>query len=539
MRQAGLVAGCCAALSITAAAQGPSAPGGVVDLAGMAASLDLTETGVRRWLAQLGAGELGASDEQLMAVSLTGTPLLDRRGGSGSSVRLDRELDTLLREPDRSIVLIHNHPASGGLSAADIGQLAKAGVAAIVAVGHDGSVFAAAAGPQFDRDFFEARQHAVARAEVFKRLRADWPSGRLSVPVSDAHLSHLVTLALARANVVRYWFELRGVNRESFDAARLMFGRAVAGAADRLRKNTQRARHPGQALAFPAERARQHSTLPIAVPFEPAPSPYVVIRVPVAGGPCAALIFDTGTNTTLLAPALAARVGLTAGYATEVESLNRSTRATKGEVRGIGFDGAVPAAPRIAVSANVSALHGVAKSVTGIYGHNWLSGIDYVIDYEAKRIMMGLPALPPFAGRDRVPLSWIAERPAVAAVVRAHAVEPYTARFVLDSGADHVSVFGRAAKRLALAVDSGRTMLIDDGFARAEVPTASISLIVGGIERSVRAEIRSDITDREEDGLLPTSVFRQVLVSASEGVVVFNRRVPAPDGLAPQRPCAE
>ena len=431
MRQAGLLAGCCAALSITAAAQVPSAPGRVVDLAGMAASLDLTETGVRRWLAQLGAGELGASDEQLMAVSLTGTPLLDRRGGSGSSVRLDRELDTLLREPDRSIVLIHNHPASGGLSAADIAQLAKAGVAAIVAVGHDGSVFAAAAGPRFDRDFFEDRQHAVARAEVVKRLRADWPSGRLSVPVSDAHLSHLVTLALARANVVRYWFELRGVNRESFDAARLVFARAVAGAAARLGKNTHRALHPGSSLALPAERARQHSTVPIAVPFEPAPSPYSVIRVPVAGGPCAALIFDTGTNTTVLAPALAARAGLTAGYATEVESLNRSTGATKGEVRGIGFDGAVS------------------------------------------------PSIP--AG----------------------------------------------------------TMLIDDGFARREVPTASLNLIVGGIERPVRAAIRSDITDREEDGLLPTSVFRQVLVSASEGVVVFNRRVPAPDGVTPQRPCAE
>ncbi|HET7219409.1 MAG TPA: hypothetical protein VFJ02_15235 [Vicinamibacterales bacterium] len=245
MPQAEFLAVCCATLSI-AAAQVPPAPGRIVDLARMAASLDLTETGVRRWLEQLGAGSLGAPGEQLMAVSPTGTPLLDRRGGSGSSVRLDPELDTLLREPDRSVVLIHNHPASGGLSAADVGQLAKAGVAAIVAVGHDGSVFAAAAGPQFDRDFFEERQYAVARAEVFKRLRAEWPSGRLSVPVSDAHLSHLVTLALARANVVRYWFELRGVNRESFEAARFIFGRAVTGAADRLRKNAHRERHPGR-----------------------------------------------------------------------------------------------------------------------------------------------------------------------------------------------------------------------------------------------------------------------------------------------------
>ena len=50
-----------------------------------------------------------------------------------------------------SAVLVHNHPSSVGLSAADIGQLSKPGVAAIVAIGHDGSVFVASAGRAMNR----------------------------------------------------------------------------------------------------------------------------------------------------------------------------------------------------------------------------------------------------------------------------------------------------------------------------------------------------------------------------------------------------
>ena len=62
-----------------------------------------------------------------------------------------------------AVVLVHNHPANAGLSAADTQQLAKPGVAAIVAVGHDGSVFIASAGPRLNRDFFEMRSMHLPR----------------------------------------------------------------------------------------------------------------------------------------------------------------------------------------------------------------------------------------------------------------------------------------------------------------------------------------------------------------------------------------
>src|SRR5262249_36406855 len=128
---------------------------------------------------------------------------------------------------------------------------------------------------------------------------------------------------------------------------------------------------------------------PVVVPFEPAPSPFIVIRVPVAGGPCESLIFDTGTNTTVLAPSLAARIGLSGGPATTLQSLNGSVRAIKGEVRGIGFDGIPARGPRLAIATNLAGLRGFASALAGIYGHNWLTETDYLIDYGARRIVMG------------------------------------------------------------------------------------------------------------------------------------------------------
>jgi hypothetical protein len=74
---------------------------------------------------------------------------------------------------------------------------------------------------------------------------------------------------------------------------------------------------------------------------------------------------------------------------------------------------------------------------------------------------------PPAGGRSAV-LTWAANRPAIAVTVRAHNVEAFTARLVLDSGADAAVLFARPAKAVRRA-DAGRTMMIDSGFGMYKV----------------------------------------------------------------------
>jgi hypothetical protein len=234
LRGLGLVFAC-VAFGTATGTSGASAPGRSIDLTRLASSLDLSERGAATWLAQLEANGSDPSAERLLAVTPTGERLMERDGGR-SSVSVGVEMDTLLRQEGRYVVLIHNHPSNAGLSAADIGQLAKPGVAAIVAVGHDGSVFVAAPGRRMDPDHVEDRQYAQASAEVTRRLRRDWPLEHVPFAIADAHLNHLVARALAGTGVIDYWFALRGTSRDSYERARLVFGQVVAGTTAQLKQ---------------------------------------------------------------------------------------------------------------------------------------------------------------------------------------------------------------------------------------------------------------------------------------------------------------
>jgi hypothetical protein len=221
------------ALTLLAAMSG-EAQERIPGLENLASRIDLTEPGVRRWLERLGAGSGGPLAERLLAVSPAGDILMER-DGERSMTRIDGEFRSLLLRPDLEVILVHNHPANAGLSGADMRQLANPAVAAVVAIGHDGSVYMAAAGPRFDAGSFVERQYAFADAEVTRRLRAERLSTQIPIAAAEAHFSHLLALTLARAGVVQYWFSLRGPSRDSYAQARIVFGRVVVGAAARLK----------------------------------------------------------------------------------------------------------------------------------------------------------------------------------------------------------------------------------------------------------------------------------------------------------------
>jgi hypothetical protein len=207
--------------------------GGGSDLQAVAARLKLTASGARRWLDALGVTPGQVAPERLLAVSVTGEVLLTQHGGE-SSVALGLELDLRLLDGANAIVLVHNHPGSASLSANDLAQLAKPGVAAVVAVGHDGSIYLALRGPRYDVAGFEPRQYEVARREIRRRLLIERSAGAVSLVGADAHFSHLAALALATAGIIEYRAVLATDSRASFELSRVAFGHVAAGAAGAL-----------------------------------------------------------------------------------------------------------------------------------------------------------------------------------------------------------------------------------------------------------------------------------------------------------------
>jgi hypothetical protein len=256
------------------------------------------------------------------------------------------------------------------------------------------------------------------------------------------------------------------------------------------------------------------------VPFQAAPQPYVVIAVPIKGRGCAPLVFDTGTNLSILAPELARALDFEPTRAIEVASASGRAQASIGAISGVGF---ARNGPTAVVAADLAALRNLAGNVSGIFGQSLLGTEDYLIDYEARRIV--------FADAGRLaarlsgpssPLEWSEGRPAIVVSISAAPGPEMRVRLVLDSGVDRVTLFGDAARRLAAAARAVTTVRVEGPLGTTTAASTRVALSAGHDRRKVTATLLVDERGRQEDGLLPTSIFQSVLISASAGIVQLD-----------------
>lgn len=170
-------------------------------------TLDITET-IDRELPRIHANAVSLikalpADEHLVAINSDGSVRWVIEGTARAAV-IDRELDADLYRANAGIVLVHNHPNSASLSGADLEHLGKPGVASIVVVGHDGSIYTARAGRRYETTEFIGSLYPLARNAVTQQLRIQRPSGRVSTHIIDAQFEHLVALSLHKAEIIRY-----------------------------------------------------------------------------------------------------------------------------------------------------------------------------------------------------------------------------------------------------------------------------------------------------------------------------------------------
>ena len=140
--------------------------------------------------------------ERLIATGSDGRILLQAEGDE-RGVAIPPQWMPVLRERGAGLILAHNHPEGQSLSIDDLSQFEKPGVAMLVVVGHDGSLYAAAEGPRYRDASFAAVYMAAAR-EVTRQVRLH----KVEADTFLVHRNHLVALTLARAGVIVYRAEL-------------------------------------------------------------------------------------------------------------------------------------------------------------------------------------------------------------------------------------------------------------------------------------------------------------------------------------------
>lgn len=150
--------------------------------------------------------------------------VLDARGqvlrivdGADGQVEFPADMAGLLAHAGARLTLVHNHPASNGLSPYDLAQLANPGIHAVVAIGHDGSVYRASRGTAFESGRAAGFEDAIYGPGMRTALRLQARQRDTKVRAAfDLHVHHVLSLALGEAGVIVYRSTLSERRRNSY-----------------------------------------------------------------------------------------------------------------------------------------------------------------------------------------------------------------------------------------------------------------------------------------------------------------------------------
>jgi|GEM_PF-1590756 len=163
---------------------------------------------------------------------VTGAVIDRHTTGQPASVGFTSAMTAAMRDGGRRTVAVHNHPGSTSLSPADVRQVTGfPGLAAVIALGHDGAVYQARfAGVDADA----ARRLGLIEARSLSALRRMVAAGAVSVDDANVLFIHLINVVAAPR--VGYEYEARPGPRVSaalaragraFDLAAQAIGRAI------------------------------------------------------------------------------------------------------------------------------------------------------------------------------------------------------------------------------------------------------------------------------------------------------------------------
>ncbi len=184
----------------------------------------------------VGAGKQ-KGHEYLMAVDADGTVVSYGTAGDPRYTGMNDKLLSAMSNPDRRLVMFHNHPRNGPLSAPDIGLLAMPGVHSVWAFGHSGSSVRASLTPAARTRMMEIEpgtsarqlQSALEAAAMSPKevVRAAERGRRIDPEEADIAARNIPSLLAARAGIIDLKSdaaydpaEIKGLN-EAIDRAAL------------------------------------------------------------------------------------------------------------------------------------------------------------------------------------------------------------------------------------------------------------------------------------------------------------------------------
>jgi predicted aspartyl protease len=236
----------------------------------------------------------------------------------------------------------------------------------------------------------------------------------------------------------------------------------------------------------------------------------IVVDVHVQGVGPLAFLLDTGSESTVVRPEVAIRLGLRPFARIELVTVAGRRHVPQARLASLGLAG-VPLGPLDVLIHALPAVRAGGQPIDGLLGRDALRDVSFTIDYVRRRLVLGRD----LAG-DGLPYQEIDGRPVVEARLRCHG-DPV--RMTVDSGVGGVVLFERSrplpirtTERVTALTNTGATSLRG---GRLEALCLGRARLLD-VPVAVQAEAAAD---RREDGLLPTRLFARVHFDAQRRTV--------------------
>jgi hypothetical protein len=260
------------------------------------------------------------------------------------------------------------------------------------------------------------------------------------------------------------------------------------------------------------------------LPFRLVNNTMVIVSLTANGEGPLDFVLDTGTDTTLVDPLLAARLSLPAAGEIRLNSLAGSKIVTSSVLQKLTLGLAQVRNLHVLIQ-DLSAERKIDPLITGVVGQNFLSHFNYLLDYQAHSIQFELSSeIRTAVEGDSVLIHTTGNRMIVVATVQS-SDDRERLRLTLDSGASAVMLVGRPSQVIGLR--ENKVGMGTDASFGALVGRVNLLTVGPAQFHDLRVLLCREPAywEQIEDGVLPTALFRAMYVNNKEGFVIFNPRL--------------
>lgn len=242
----------------------------------------------------------------------------------------------------------------------------------------------------------------------------------------------------------------------------------------------------------------------------------IIVPVRINDSETLEFLLDTGTNTSVIIPEVAARLKLRPVDRTEIVTVAGSIIAPRSFLPRLTLGGKSAENTEVLWS-ELPELRRFDNRISGVLGQNFLARFNFTLNYREQRINFADENQFEQAAR----VSFETDEGRILLNLK---VKQTNLKFVFDSGAPDLILFAAGCRKLEKQIQrSEQLMRVSTNAGKSLTRTGWLDKLQLG-EKSFRRLpiVLLGEVERTEDGLLPPRLFRSVYFNNREGYVILN-----------------